>query len=139
MRFLMLTASGLHIDDLKTDGPRETTDDLILNLKNVRLRGVEAISPYLVSCLGIYEMGINTHTWTLGQHTSFEHIAHVKRLAELACIQGLPFESERRLSCDNKTAWERPRKVRRQAIGDPVGEVILRRISAKVGKWQGDY
>jgi len=74
----MFTASGFHIDDLKTDGPRETTDDLILYLENVRLCGVEAISPYLVSCLGIYKMGINTYAWTLGQNTSFEHIAYVK-------------------------------------------------------------
>src|SRR5262249_35855410 len=78
LRFLMFTTSGFYIDDLKTDGPRETPDDLILNLKKVRLRGVEAVSPYLVSCLGIYKMGINTHAWTLGQNTSFEHVAHVK-------------------------------------------------------------
>src|SRR5262249_59011587 len=126
----MFTASGFHIDDLKTDGPRKTADDLILYFKNVRLSGVEAISPYLVSCLGIYEMGINSHTWTLRQNTSFEHITYMKWLAYLACIHRLPFESERRLPCDNKAARERPRKVRRQAVVDPVCEVILRRVSA---------
>src|SRR5262245_24575580 len=128
MRFLSFTATGFHIDDLKTDSPRETTDNLILNLKNVCLRGVEAISPYLISALRIDEMGIDAHTRTLGQNASFEHIAYMKRLAYLACIHRLPFESERRLSCDHKAAWQRPRKVGRQAVGDPVGEVILRRI-----------
>ena len=59
--------------------------------------------------------------------------------AGLGRVQGLALEGEGSAARDDEAAGQRARQIRRQALGDAVGEIIVVRVAAEIGEGQHDH
>ena len=65
----------------------------------------------------------------------FQHIAHAQFAANLLRVDRLILIGERSVAGDHKHVRD-PREISRQILGDTVGEILLLRIVAEIGKRQ---
>lgn len=68
-------------------------------------------------------------------NAAFDQVAHVKRARRVRKHDGLALVSEDRIAGDNIDAGKLG-EIGDQVFGDAVGNIVLLRIAAEIGKWQ---
>src|SRR5450631_386298 len=86
----------------------------------------------------VYELNVYTKSITASLRRTFQHIADIKLATNLLHIKGVALECEGRIAGDHERSGN-SRKVRSQALGHAINEVLLLRIAADINEWQHHY
>ena len=86
--------------------------------------------------LGVDELGVHPHLIAAVLFAALQDVAHAEVFADLLHVHGLALVGEGGAARDHERAAD-PREARGQPLGEDIGEVILRRIAAQIGK--GEY
>ena len=87
---------------------------------------------------GVDELDIDAHAVSAALDAALEDIANVQLAPDLFQIDGLALVSEGSVAPDNERA-SNARKIGRQALRDPVDEMLLLRVASDVGERQDDH
>src|SRR6516225_182733 len=87
--------------------------------------------------LGIDQLSVDADPVARSPNTSLKHIADAELAADPPRIDPLALIGERGIARDYEQV-RNSRQIRRQILGDAVGEVLLRPVVAEVGKGQHD-
>jgi hypothetical protein len=77
------------------------------------------------------------HQWRIALDRTLEDVANAKLLADLRSVDVLALEAERGIARDHQGIAE-ARKVGCEALGDPVGEIVLGGVTRQVCERQHD-
>jgi hypothetical protein len=116
---------------------RQARRDFVLHVEKIGERLVESLGPKVMAEFGVDELHVDAHAGAAALDAAFEDVADVQVAADLPQIDGLAFVGEGRVAPDDKRA-SNARKIGGQALGDPVDEMILLRITAEIGERQDD-
>ena len=130
-------ASRLGGDELGVQRARQPRDDFVLHVEEIGERLVEPLGPEMVAGLGVDELHVDAHAVSAALDAAFEDIADVQLAADLFQIDGFALVGEGGVAPDHERAAN-ARKIGRQALGDPVDEMLLLRIAADIGERQDD-
>ena len=115
----------------------QSRDDLVLHVKEVGDRLVEAFAPQVASRPGVDKLHAHAHARAAALDASLEHVADVEVAADLSHVDGFALVGEGGVAGDD----ERPRnagEIARQALRDPVHEMVLLGAAAEVQERQHD-
>jgi hypothetical protein len=101
------------------------------------LRLVEPLGPEMAACFGVDELHIDPHAVSAALNAALEDIADVQVAPDRPHVERLPFVGERRVGGDYDRATY-PRQVSREALRNPVDEMLLVRVASDIGKRQDD-
>src|SRR5271165_6696145 len=87
---------------------------------------------------GVNELHVEAHAVSAALHAALEDIADVQLAPDRLRVERLAFVGERRIAGDDVSA-PNARKIGRQALGDPVDEMLLVRVAADIGERQDDH
>ena len=105
----------------------EAGDDVNLQLAELRPFAVESVGPDLRPRLGRDQPGVNLDLIAEPAHAALHEIAHAEIAADLFGADRLVLEGESGAVRDHEDVGEM-RQIRRQVVGDPVGEIVLFRV-----------
>ena len=91
----------------------------------------------MIAGFGVDELHVDAHAVSAALNAALEHIADVQLAADLLQIDGLALVGEGGVAPDHERA-SNARKVGRQALRDPVDEMLLLRVAADIGERQDD-
>jgi hypothetical protein len=91
----------------------------------------------MIAGFGVDELDIDPHAVPGALNAALEHIADVQLAPDSLHIERLAFVGERRIAGDDVGAAN-ARKIGRQALRDPVDEMLLLRVAADIGERQDD-
>ena len=91
----------------------------------------------MIAGFGVDQLHVDAHAVSAALNAALEHIADVQLAPDLLHIERLAFVGERRIARDHDGA-PYAREVGRQALGDPVDEMLLLRVAADIGERQDD-
>ena len=91
----------------------------------------------MVARFGVDELHVDAHSVSAALNAAFEEIADVQLAPDGFHVERFAFVSERRIAGDHDRA-SYARKIGREALGDPVDEMLLLRVAADIGEWQYD-
>ena len=133
----LFRASRLGGDELSVERARQARDDFVLHVEEVGQGLVEPLGPEMIARFGVDQLDVDAHAVSAALDAALEHIADVQLAPDLLQIDGLALVSEGRVAPDHERAAN-ARKIGRQALGDPVDEMLLLRIAADIGERQHD-
>ena len=84
---------------------------------------------------GVDELDIDAHAIAAALHAAFEDIADVQLAPDRLHVDRLAFVGERRVAGDDVSA-PNARKICREALCDPVDEMLMAWVAADIGEWQ---
>src|ERR1700733_4101541 len=87
----------------------------------------------MIAGFGIDELNIDSQPVAAALYRAFEGVTHAELAPELLEIDSLALVAERRMPADHERAGD-ARQVRRQAFGNAIDEIFLRRIAAQIGE-----
>ena len=87
----------------------------------------------MIAAPGVDELCIDAHAAFPALDAPFENIADIQLAADLLRIERLAFVSESRVAGDHYGA-SYPRQIGREALCDPVNEMLLLKIAADIGE-----
>ncbi len=131
-------ASRLGGEKLGVERARQARDDFVLHVEEIGERLVEPLGPEMLTRFGVDELHIDAHAVSAALNAALEDIANVQLAPDLFQIDGLALVSEGSVAPDNERA-SNARKIGRQALRDPVDEMLLLRVAADVGERQDDH
>ena len=108
-----------------------------LHIEEVGQGLIETLGPEMIACFGVDKLDIDAEAVPAALNAAFEDIADVQFAADLLQIDGLALVGEGGVAPDHDRA-SYPRKIGRQALRDPVDEMLLLRIAADIGERQDD-
>src|SRR5262249_22739958 len=120
------------VDDLQADRARDPADDLVLNVEDAASFGIEAFGPELACFLGLHQAGGDAHAVALGGDAAREQVTYLQLAADLRRVRAPALVGERGVAGDDGDSGQRARNIADEAVGDPVGEVVLLRIAAEI-------
>src|SRR5262249_1716612 len=126
------------VDDLQADRARDPADDLVLNVQDAPSFGIEALGPPLACFLGLDQAGVDAHALALGDDAALEQITYLELAADLPRVRAPALVGERGVAGDDGDSGQRVREIADEAVGDPVGQVVLLRIPAEIGERKDD-
>ena len=135
--FAGFRVSRLGDGQLSVQRVRQARDDFVLHVEEIGERLVEALGPEMIARLGVDELDIDAHAISAALDAALENIADVQLAADLLRVRGLAFVCESRVAGDDEGAAD-PRQIAREALRDPVDEMLLLQIAADIGEWQDD-
>ena len=115
----------------------EAPDDLVLHVEEISKRLVEPLRPKMAAGFGVNELHVDAHAVPAALNAALEDIAHVQVAADRLHVERLALVSESRVAGDHDGAPE-TREIGRQALRDPVDEMLLLRVAADIGEGQND-
>jgi hypothetical protein len=131
-------APRLGCDEFGVQRVRQTRDDLVLHVEQICERLVEPLGPEMIASLRVDQLHIDAHAVSAALNAALEHIAYVQIAPDLLQVDGFALVSESGVASDHeRTPY--PREVGRQALGDPIDEVLLLRAASHVGERQNDH
>ncbi len=130
-------ASRLGDDELGVERTRQAGDDFVLHVEEIGERLVEPLGPEMTAGLGVDELHVDAHAVSAALNAALEDIADVQLAPDLLQIDGLALVSEGGVAPDHERAAN-ARKIGRQALRDPVDEMLLLRVAADIGERQDD-
>ena len=86
---------------------------------------------------GIDELRVDSDPIAGALHAAFEGVADTEFTSDLPDIDRLALVGERRITGDHEAPLNSG-DIRRQALGDRIGKIILSRIAAQIGEGQHD-
>jgi len=119
----------------RLDHPGDADRDLILKVEDVLQRAVKAVGPQMRAAQCIDQLRGNSHPASRFAHRAFEHIADAEFAADLFHIDRLTLVRKARIAGDHEEpadAGERGDDL----LDHAVGEVLLLRVAAHIGKGQ---
>src|SRR3954464_2205854 len=125
-------APCLNVDHLQACGARQACYNLVLNLEQGAPVLVEPLRPHLDVRLRVDELRVDADARGVGDYTAADDVANVKIPADSARIQGLSFVREGRPSGHDKAARNSAGEIRRQALRDAVGKIVIDWIAAEI-------
>src|SRR5271166_1046398 len=90
-----------------------------------------------IAGFGVDELHVEAHAVSAALNAALEDIADVQLAPDRLHVERLAFVGERRIAGDHDGA-PYPREVGREALRDPVDEMLLLRIAANIGERQDD-
>ena len=124
-------------DEFGVQRARQPRDDFVLHVEEIGERLVEPLGPEMIAGLGVDQLHIDAHAVSAALDAAFQHIADVQLAADLLQIDGLALVGEGGVAPDHERAAN-ARKIGRQALRDPVDEMLLLRAAADIGERQHD-
>jgi len=97
----------------------------------------EPLGPDVSRSLRFDKLHVDPHLVATPLDAAFEHVAHIEIAAEFARVERLAAVGEGGVAPDHERA-SHPREVRRQALGDPVDEMLLLGNAADIRERQHD-
>src|SRR5262249_34467322 len=79
-------------------------DDLVLHVKQVCDRFVEALGPNVIASFSVDQLRVDANTIAAALHAAFEDVAHVELASDLLHVRGLALVGECRVACDDESA-----------------------------------
>ena len=134
----LFRASRLGGDELGVQRARQARDDFVLHVEEIGERLVEPLGPEMTARFGVDELHIDAHAVSAALDAAFEDIADVQLAADLLQIDGLALVGEGRVAPDHERA-SNARKIGRQALRDPIDEMLLLRVAADIGERQDHH
>ena len=125
------------LDEFETERLREAAGDRVLSFREIGAISLKSVRPNVGASLGVDQLDIDADLVAGAPHAAFDDISNAKIPSDLLHVGGFAFIGERGIAGDHK-AIRNPREIRRQIIGDRVGEVFLLRIIRQVHKRQDD-
>ena len=99
-----LGAARLGTDELGLKLVRQPGDNLVLHVKQVCDRSVEALGPNVIASFSVDQLRVDANTFAATLHAAFEDVAHVKLAPDLLHVRGLALVGECRVACDHESA-----------------------------------
>ncbi len=138
VRPLAQAAPRLDVDDLEADGARDPGDDLVLNLQDRAARGVEALGPELASIARVDQPDVDAHPLPIHDHAAFEQIAHVELTSDLPRVGAAALVRKGGVARDDGGSGQGTGEIADEAVGDPIGHVVLLAVAAEIDERQHD-
>jgi len=82
VRPFALAAAGFGVDDVETDGARQASDDLVLDLKQAGALDVEPFGPQRNAGPRVDQLGVDANPFAIRHHAAGKRIAHVELAAD---------------------------------------------------------
>src|SRR5260370_18354883 len=92
----------------------------------------------MIARFGVDELHVDAHAVSAALDAALEDIADVQLAPDRLHVEPLAFVGERRIAGDHDGV-SYPRKVGREALRDPVDEMLLLRFAADVGEREDDH
>ncbi len=124
-------------DEFGVQRARQARDDLVLHVEEIGQRLVEPLGPEMIAGFGVDELDVDAHAVSAALNAALEDIADVQLAPDLLQIDGFALVGESRVAPDHERA-SNARKIGRQALRDPVDEMLLLRVAADIGERQDD-
>src|SRR5208283_646105 len=86
---------------------------------------------------GVKELHVEAHAGSAALNAALEDIADVQLAPDRLRVERLAFVSERRIAGDHVSA-PNARKIGREALRDPVDEMLLLRVASDIAERQDD-
>ena len=109
--------------------------DLVLDRKDVVEAAIVCCRPQVRVRAGVDELRGDAHPVAGLPHRTLEHVRDIELLGDLADLQVLASEGERRGARDHPQFGNVRQQVQ-ELLGDAVGKVLVVRIAAHVDEWQ---
>ena len=116
---------------------RQARDDFVLHVEEIGERLVEPLGPEMIAGFGVDELDVDAHAVSAALNAALEDIADVQLAPDLSSHRRLALVGERRIAADHEGA-SYAREIGRQALRDPVDEMLLLRVAADIGERQDD-
>ena len=133
----LFRASRLGGDELGVERARQARDDFVLHVEEIGQGLVEPLGPEMIARFGVDELHVDAHAVSAALDAALEDIADVQLAPDLSSRRRLAFVGERRVAPDHDGA-SYPREVGREALRDPVDEMLLLRVASDIGERQDD-
>ena len=91
----------------------------------------------MIARFGVDELHVDAHAVSAALNAALEHIADVQLAADRLHVERLALVGEGRIAGDHDGA-SYPRKIGREALRDPVDEMLLLRAASDIGERQDD-
>ena len=134
----LFRASRLGGDKLGVERARQPRDDFVLHVEEIGERLVEPLGPEMIAGFGVDQLHVDAHAVSAALNAALQHIADVQLAADLLQIDGLALVGEGGIAPDHERAAN-ARKIGREALRDPVDEMLLLRVAADIGEGQDDH
>ena len=111
----------------------ETISSCISNKSAIGL--VEPLGPQAMARFGADQLNVQPEPVATTLHRAFEHVADVQLAPDLLDVYGFALECERSVAGYDERAAD-ARKIRRQALGHAIDEIVLLWIATEVRERQ---
>ena len=115
----------------------QARDDFVLHVEEIGQGLVEPLGPEMVAGFGVDELHVDTHAISAALNAALEDITDVQLAPDLLQVDGFALVGECGVAPDHERA-SNTRKIGRQALRDPVDEMLLLRVAADIGERQND-
>jgi hypothetical protein len=92
----------------------------------------------MIARFGVDELHVDAHAIAAALNAALDDIADVQFTSDCLHVERLAFVRKRRISGDYDAA-SYARKIGREALGDPVDEMLLLEIATQIGEGQHDH
>jgi hypothetical protein len=113
--------------------PRESSGNLVLGFREARGIGLETVRPKVRAAFGVDQLRVYANLIARSLYAAFDDIADDKLAADLLYVDGLALVGEGGAAGDYEASLD-AREIGRQIVGDRVGEILLLRVIAEIGK-----
>jgi hypothetical protein len=113
----------------------EPGDNLVLHAEEIGARFVEPLGPEMRPRLCVDQLRVDPDAVFTTLDAAFHDVAHAKLAADLARIDRLALVGEGGVPPDHDSAGN-ARQIRRQALGDAIGDGVLRGAATDIGERQ---
>jgi hypothetical protein len=124
-------ALDLGLAQLGFDRTGDIGRDLILQLKNVVERAVEAVGPHVRAGRRVDQLPGDAHPLACFSYRAFEHVAYTQFARHLLHVDGLALVGEARIARDHKQPGQ-PGNRRRDLLDHAVGEIFLPGVAGHI-------
>ena len=87
----------------------------------------------MIARLRVDQLSVDPHTGAAALNAALDDIADVQFMSDCLHVQRLAFVGKRRIAGDDDGA-SYARKIGREALGDPVDEMLMARFAAQIGE-----
>jgi hypothetical protein len=92
----------------------------------------------MATVIGVDELDIDAHAVSAALNAALQHVADVQLAPNRLHVDRFAFVRERRIARDHDSA-PNARKIGREALCNPVDEMLLLRAAADIGEGQDDH
>ena len=124
-------------DELGVQRARQSRNDLVLHVEEIGQRIVEPLGPEMIAALGVDELHIDAHAVPAALNAALEDIADVQLAPDRLHVERLALVGKRRVA-GNDVSAPNAREIGRQALRDPVDEMLLLRFASNIGKQRSE-
>jgi hypothetical protein len=120
-------------DQLNVERSRDAACNLVLQREEIPRVAIEPLGPQMRIGCGVNQLGVDADPVARPPDASFHHITHTQLAADLLCVDRVVPVGERGIARDHEHI-RKSREIGCQILGDPVGEILLLRVVAEIGK-----